>query len=136
MKGSNNIIVQNSSGDSYTVFIPEDYTFNVNLKNEYIVTSSDGISQVSSEAIGRIDKNVKKFNKDFNKYIDSYNIDSSSDGSQEASLNASYNASYNASMESLYNSVSEINTNIYGLGIAFLVLIVFYVVFKEIRGWR
>lgn len=131
-KGSQNITIVNASGDCYTVFIPEDYTFNVNLKNETVVTSSNGIVDISGEALERIDEHVQKFNKNFNKYADSNNITSSSDASQEASVNASYNAS----CEALYNQVYEINQNLYGLGIAFLCFIMFYVIFKEVRGWR
>lgn len=132
MKGSDNIIIQNASGDSYTVFIPDGYTFNVNVKNKSIVTSSDGVEDISSDAIERIDKNVNQLNKNFKKYFNFDSVATSSVASQEASVNASYNAS----MDSLYKQVSDINNNIYGLGIAFLVFIMFYVVFKEIRGWR
>ena len=99
MKGSDNIIIQNASGDSYTVFIPDGYTFNVNVKNKSIVTSSDGIEDVSSDALlERIDKNVYQLNKNFKKYFNHDSVVTSSNASQEASVNASYNAS----MDSLY----------------------------------
>lgn len=44
------------------------------------------------------------------------------------------NASQEASMNALYDEVSQINTNLHGLGFAMLIFIMFYVVFKEIRG--
>lgn len=131
-KGNNNIIIQSASGDSYTILIPEDYTFNVKVKNKSLVTSSDGIEDISSDALERIDKNVSQLNKNFKKYYNINAFNTSSDASQEASMNASQEASMNA----LYNEVSQINTNLHGLGFAMLIFIMFYVVFKEIRGWR
>ena len=106
-KGNNNIIIQNASGDSYSVFIPEDYVFNVKVKNKSLVTSSDGIEDISSDALERIEKNVAQLNKNFKKYSDFYNVTSSADASQEASMNSSTEASMNA----LYDEVSQINEN-------------------------
>ena len=131
-KGNNNIIIQSASGDSYTILIPEDYIFNVKVKNKSLVTSPDGIEDISSDALERIDKNVSQLNKNFKKYYNINAFNTSSDASQEASMNASQEASMNA----LYNEVSQINTNLHGLGFAMLIFIMFYVVFKEIRGWR
>lgn len=131
-KGNNNIVITNASGDSYSVFIPDDFVFNVKVKNKSIVTSSDGIENISSDALERIDKNVSQLNKNFKNYSNINITASSSDASQEASMNASQESSMNA----LYDQVSQINTNLHGLGFAMLIFLMFYVVFKEIRGWR